>query len=465
MAGPATDIYELLTRELGSRRVLRDEERLEAYSHDESGLGKFPPAAAVLCASAAEVALVLRLAREHRVPVTPRGTGTGMTGGALAVRGGIVLSTERMNKVLDLDERNLLAVVEPGVVTGVLQEQVEAAGLFYPPDPASLESCSLGGNVAENAGGPRAFKYGVTRRYTLGLELVLMGGERLRCGRRTVKGVTGYDVVATVVGSEGTLAVATEITLRLLPKPPGVQALLAAMPDVVSAGVAVTSILRLGEPPRALEIIDGTTVDHLRRKASPYRFPAGAGAVVLCELDGHPEALEGAMLRVAAACAAAGAVDVLVAKDEAERRALWQTRRNASPALKELHRSKTAEDIAVPLGRIPEMLGRIGAIGARHGLTIGTFGHAGDGNLHVNLLHDEDEADPAVRARVQAAVDDLFRAALDLGGTLSGEHGIGIAKRDHVPWEQAAEAIAFQRRLKRVFDPDGLLNPGKKIPE
>jgi glycolate oxidase len=465
MAAAETDIYELLTRELGARRVVRDAERLEAYSHDESGLGPFPPAAAVLCESADEVALVLRLAREHRVPVTPRGTGTGMTGGALAVRGGIVLSTERMNRVLAVDEQNLLAVVEPGVITGVLQEQVEAVGLFYPPDPASLESCSLGGNVAANAGGPRAFKYGVTRRYTLGLEVVLMGGERLRCGRRTVKGVTGYDVVATVVGSEGTLAVATEITLRLLPKPPGVQTMLAAMPDVVSAGIAVTKILHAGEPPRALELIDGVTVDHLRRKESPYRFPAGVGAVVLCELDGHPESLEGAMLRAAAACEAAGAVDVFVAKDEPERRAIWQTRRNASPSLKELHRSKTAEDIVVPLGHIPEMLARIAAIGARHALTIGTFGHAGDGNLHVNLLHDDDPADPAVQARVQAAIDDLFRETLALGGTLSGEHGIGIAKRDHVAWEQAPELIAFQQRLKRVFDPDGLLNPGKKIPD
>ena len=462
---PSVDIYELLTRELGARRVLRDEERLEAYSHDESGLGRFPPAAAVLCESAAEVALVLRLAREHRVPVTPRGAGTGMTGGALAVAGGVVLSTERMNRVLDIDDANLLAVVEPGVITGVLQEQVEAAGLFYPPDPASLESCSLGGNVAENAGGPRAYKYGVTRRYALGLELALMGGERFRCGRRTVKGVTGYDVVAAVVGSEGTLAVATEITLRLLPKPPGVQTLLAAMPDVVAAGRAVTRILRAGEPPRALEILDRTTVEHLRRKESPYHLPAGVGAVVLCELDGHPETLEASVLRVGTACEEAGAVDVLVAKDERERRAMRQTRSHASPALKEQHRSKTAEDIVVPLGRIPEMLARITAIGARHGFTIGTFGHAGDGNLHVNVVHDEDPADPAVQARVKATIDDLFREALALGGTLSGEHGIGLAKRDYVAWEQTPALIGFQRRLKAAFDPDGLLNPGKLLPD
>jgi glycolate oxidase len=244
-----------------------------------------------------------------------------------------------------------------------------------------------------------------------------------------------------------------------------VRALLAAMPDVVSAGVAVTSILRAGEPPRALEILDGVTVDHLRRKDSPYRLPTGAGAVVLCELDGHPETLEAAMVRVAAACEAAGAVDVLVARDEKERRALWQTRRNASPALKELHRSKTAEDIVVPLGRIPEMLGRIAVIGARHGLTIGTFGHAGDGNLHVNLVHDDDEADPAVRMRVKAAIDDLFRETLALGGTLSGEHGIGLAKRDYVAWEQGPALIGFQRRLKQAFDPDGLLNPGKLLPD
>jgi glycolate oxidase len=459
------DVYDLLTRELGPRRVVRDAERLETYARDESGLGPYPPAAVVLCESADEVALTLRLAREHRVPVTPRGAGTGMTGGALAVRGGIVLSVERMARVREIDADNLLAVVEPGVITGQLQEQVEAQGLFYPPDPASLDSCSLGGNVAENAGGPRAFKYGVTRRYVLGLDLCLMGGARLTVGRRTVKGVTGYDVVATVVGSEGTLAVATELTLRLLPKAAAVATMLAVLPDPLAAGRAVGAILRGGYVPRALELLDGTVIEHLRRKESPYRFPAGAGAVVLCELDGDPEALEGMMLKIAAACEGEGALDVLVAKDERERRALWQTRRNASPALKEAHRCKVAEDIAVPLGRIPEMLRRIDAIGARHGFLFGTFGHAGDGNLHVNLVHDADPADPAVQARVAAAIDDLFRAALALGGTLSGEHGIGLAKRAWIPWEQAPALIALQRRLKAVFDPDGLLNPGKIWPE
>jgi glycolate oxidase len=459
------DIYDLLTRELGAPRVLRDPDGLEAYGRDESGLGPFPPAAVVRAESAEQVALVLRLAREHGVPVTPRGAGTGMSGGALPVRGGIVLSVERMARVLEVDRASLLAVVEPGVVTGQLQELVLGEGLFYPPDPASLESCSLGGNVAENAGGPSACKYGVTRTYVLGLELALMGGERLRVGRRTVKGVTGYDVVATVVGSEGTLAIATEITLRLLPKPPGVVTMLAVLPDAVAAGRAVGAILRAGHAPRALELLDGVVVEHLRRKESPYRLPAGAGAVVLCELDGDPAALEGQLVRAAASCEAEGALDVLVAKDERERRALWQTRRNASAALKEQHRFKVAEDIAVPLGRIPEMFGRLGVIGAQHGLIIGTFGHAGDGNLHVNLLHDEDPADPAVRARVEAAIDDVFRAALALGGTLSGEHGIGLTKRRYVPWEQAPAAIALQRRLKAAFDPDGLLNPGKLLPD
>jgi glycolate oxidase len=292
------DLHQLLSAELGAARVIRDEAALERFLVDESGLGRFPAECAVLAESRAEVELVLRLAREHRFPVTPRGAGTGMTGGALPVAGGVVLSTERMTRIKEINAEDLLAVVEPGVVTGVLQDAVEAAGLFYPPDPASLASCSLGGNVAENAGGPRAFKYGTTREYVLGLEAVLMGGETITPGRRTAKGVTGYDVVASIVGSEGTFAVATEITLKLLPRPPSVATLLAVFTGAAFAGDAVTRVIHLGCRPRALELLDGETLDHLRGR-TPYRLPDGAGAVVICELDGDPEGLEAQLLRCA----------------------------------------------------------------------------------------------------------------------------------------------------------------------
>jgi len=439
--------------------VLRDEEKLERYARDESGLGRYAPEAAVLCESAAEVREVLAWARAERVPITPRGAGTGMTGGALPVQGGVVLSTERMSRIVEIDGEDLVAVVEPGVITGVLQEEVERRGLFYPPDPASLENCSLGGNVAENAGGPQAFKYGVTREYVLGLSVELMGGESFRCGRRTVKGVTGYDVTGLFVGSEGTLGVCTSITLKLLPRPEGVVTLVALFPDAVTAGEAVTAVLARGDRPRCLELMDRVSIDHVRSK-SPFKIPDGTGAAVIIELDGEMATLETALVGCAETCERKGATEVLVAQDERRRRELWTMRRNVSPALKESYRSKISEDVAVPRGKIPAMLARVQEIGVRHGLVTAVFGHAGDGNLHVNVLHDG----TAKEEQVEAALSEVFRSALDYGGTLSGEHGIGIAKHRYLSWEQSAELIDLQLRLKSALDPDGLLNPGKIFP-
>jgi glycolate oxidase len=415
----------------------------------------------VLAASREEVELVLRLAREHKMPVTPRGTGTGMTGGALPARGGIILSTERMTRIKEINEEDLLAVVEPGVICGDLQAAVEEAGLFYPPDPASLSMCSLGGNVAENAGGPRAFKYGVTREYVLGLECVLMGGEVIAPGRRTSKGVTGYDVTASIVGSEGTFAVATEITLKLLPKPPAVATLLAVFADLIVAGAAVTSLIKMGARPRALELLDKMTIDHLRGR-TPYRLPPDAGAVLICELDGEADGLDAHLLRCAEACEKAGAVEVVVAQSEQQRRDLWETRRRANPLLKELHLHKIPEDVVVPRGAIPEMLRRVDAIAAEEHVTCATYGHAGDGNLHINLLLDDEKED--TKRRAEAAVARIIRSTLDLRGTLAGEHGVGLLKSRFVPWEQAPPLLRLQRELKRVFDPDDLLNPGKIFP-
>ncbi len=458
------DVYELLGRELGRDRVLRDEAALNAYGRDESALGTFLPDAAVLARSREEIEIALRLAAEHGIPVTPRGAGTGMTGGALPIRGGLVLSTEAMRGIKLIDPDDRIAVVEPGVVNGDLQTAVEAQGLFYPPDPASLAMCSMGGNIAENAGGPRAFKYGVTRDWTLGMTVTLMGGETLKLGRKTPKGVTGYDLTAMFVGSEGTFGVTSEITVRLIGKPEAAAALIAVMPDPVVAGRAVSAIIRRGFRPRALELMDKASLDHVRAKA-PYSFPADAGSIVLIELDGEADTLESAILRCGELCEEVGAREVIVARDDADRERLWQTRRLCSSSLRNAHRWKQSEDIVVPTGSIAEMLRRIDQISGRSGLPTATFGHAGDGNLHVNLLSDEDPRDAGVAARIETALADVFRATLDLGGTLSGEHGIGIAKAKYMSWEQSPEVIDWQKRLKRLWDPKGLLNPGKIFPE
>ncbi len=439
--------------------MIRDEAGLERFATDESGLGRFPAEAAVLAESAEEVALVLELAAAHRISVTPRGAGTGMTGGALAVRGGIVLSTERMRNVaLDVDEH--IAVVEPGVITGDLAKAADDAGLFYPVDPASLASCSLGGNIAENAGGPRAFKYGTTREYVLGLDFVRMGGERVVCGRRTVKGVTGYDVTALIVGSEGTFGVVTSATLRLLPRPLGVGTLLATFSDALLAGAAVSAILQRGLRPRALELLDRLTLSQMRSRG--HRLPDG-DALLLIEVDGPEEGIAAEVERAGAACDEAGAVEIVVARSERERREIWDTRRLVNPTLRDLHRRKIPEDIVVPRRAIPEMLRRVDAISADTNIPTATYGHAGDGNLHVNLL--VDEPDEQVADRLAKAMDGIMRATLDLGGTLAGEHGVGLLKMKYLPWEQAPPLLRLQRQLKRVFDPTDLLNPGKIIPE
>ena len=458
------DAYQLLSRELGPDRVLRDDASIDAYARDESRLGRFPPDAVLLARSREEIEIALRLAAEHGIPGTPRGAGSGMTGGALPLRGGLVLSTEAMRAIKLVDPDDRIAVVEPGVINGDLQAAVEAQGLFYAPDPASLAFCSLGGNVAENAGGPRAFKYGVTRDWTLGMTVTLMGGETLKLGRKTPKGVTGYDLVALFVGSEGTFGITSEITMRLIGKPEAAAALIAVMPDPVAAGRAVSGIIRRGFRPRALELLDRASLDHVRPRAA-FSFPADAGGIVLVELDGEADALETAILRCGSLCEEFGAREVIVARDEADRERLWQTRRIVSATLRDAHRWKQSEDIVVPTGSIAEMLRRVDAISARHRLPSATFGHAGDGNLHVNLLCDEDPRDPGVAARIDAALGEVFRATLDLGGTLSGEHGIGIAKARYMAWEQSPEVIDWQKRLKRLWDPKGLLNPGKIFPD
>jgi glycolate oxidase len=460
-----TDIAAILERELGRDAVIGPgHERLDDYGRDESPLPVFyPPACAALCSSTEQVATVLRLCLEHKVPVTPRGAGSGMCGGALPVEGGVVLSTENMQRVIEISPSDLVAVVEPGVVTGRLQEAVEAQDLFYPPDPASLEFCSIGGNAATNAGGPRAFKYGVTREYILGLEVALMGGEVLRCGRRTAKGVTGYDLVAGFVGTEGTFGVITELTVKLLPRPQAAATILAIFANPGAAGAAISALLRGGLRPRVLEIADRASVEVVRPK-SRYRFPADAGAIVLLEVDGEPDSMAMQMEQIGLRCDDLGALDVLAATEPAERRALWEARRLISSSLKETYRIKVNEDVCVPRGRIVEMLARVDAVSAETGIACAVFGHAGDGNLHVNLVSNDDPADPAVRARMWDGARRVFEHTIQLGGTLSGEHGIGLTKRPYIAMEQSEQLLEWQRRWKSLWDPSGLLNPGKILP-
>ena len=460
-----SDIASVLERELGPGAVIGPgHERLDDYGRDESPLPQeFPPACAVLVESTEAAAAVLRICLERKVPVTPRGAGSGMCGGALPVQGGVVLSTERMTRIKEIDPGDLVAVVEPGVVTGKLQEAVEAQRLFYPPDPASLEFCSIGGNASTNAGGPRAFKYGVTREYILGLEVALMGGEVLRCGRRTSKGVTSYDLVAGFVGTEGTFGVITELTVKLLPLPTAAATVLGVFGDVAAAGAAISALLRDGLRPRVLELADRASIEVIRDK-SRYRFPAGAGAIVLIEVDGDPDTMGMMMEKIGLRFDELGALDVLAATEPAERRAVWEARRLISPSLKASYRIKLNEDICVPRGRIVEMLARVDRVAAETNVACAVFGHAGDGNLHVNLLSNEDPNDPAVRTYLWAAAKQLFAHTIELGGTLSGEHGVGLTKRDYIAMEQSEQVIEWQRRWKQMWDPSGLLNPGKRLP-
>jgi glycolate oxidase len=396
------------------------------------------------------------------VPIVPRGGGTGYTGGAVPLSGGVVLSLERLDRILEIDEENLLAVVEPNVVTGVLQEAVERVGLFYPPDPASLKQSVIGGNVAECAGGPRAFKYGTTKRYVLGLEAVLPTGEVIHTGSKVVKNVVGYDLTQLLVGSEGTLAIITKIILRLVPKPP-VQITLRAVFDSVDAAVAaVTELLRRRVVPATIELIDAECLESVARYVGERLAPEHSGALLLVEVDGLGSGVSDEADGVVAACRAAGGRDILRASDPAAREGLWRVRREISPSLKTIAPLKLNHDVVVPRGRIPQLFALVDRIRRGSGLTIPCFGHAGDGNIHVNVMVDPADADAVARAH--DAERALFAGVIALEGSISGEHGIGFSKAPFIGLELSPDEIALMKRIKAAFDPHGVLNPGKIFP-
>jgi glycolate oxidase len=459
---PTTEILVQLETALGSEFVRTDDQSRAAYGVDALKKGH-PADIVVFPATTAEVAAVVRLCAAHRIPMVPRGGGTGYTGGAVPTRGGVVISLERMNRILEIDQANLVAVVEPNVVTGDLQDAVEKVGLFYPPDPASLRQSVIGGNVAECAGGPRAFKYGTTKQYVLGLEAVLPTGEIVETGGKVVKNVVGYDLTHLLVGSEGTLAIITRITLRLVPKPPVQATLRATFPTVEAAVEAVGGIINERVVPAAIELIDGTSLEAVARYLKVRSLaPEGTAAILLVEVDGVPAAVADEAVRVDRALRAAGATEVLRAKDEAERQELWRVRRELSLSLKMVAGLKFNHDVVVPKARIPALVALVGRIADEHRLRIPCFGHAGDGNIHVNIMVDPTDADEIRRAHEAERL--LFEGVVAMEGSISGEHGIGFSKAPFLSIELSADEIALMKRVKAAFDPHGLLNPGKIFP-
>lgn len=448
-----------IDRACGSDVVVRDPDLLERFSHDASEVPPRVPGAVVRPTTTAEVSAILRAANARRVPVTPRGGGTGRVGGAVPVHGGIVLALERMNRIAGVDVRDAIAVVGPGVVTGELHDAVESEGLFYPPDPNSWGSCQIGGNIATNAGGPRAFKYGVTREYVLGLEVVTADGSVLALGRRTPKGVTGYDLTALVVGSEGTLGVVTSATMKLIAKPEAIATAMVFLPDAPAVARAVATVLERRMMPRVVELLDEVALGIVRAEAG-LAVPPGARAMLIIELDGESDGVEKQLPRLADAMDESGAIDVLAAKDETDRERLWSARRELSHSMRRVARFKLSEDVVVPRSRMAELLDRCAALAATHGIVMPTYGHAGDGNLHVNLLWNDEDQRPAVDAAIRA----LFESVVAMGGTLTGEHGLGVLKAPYLPLEQSAELIDLQARIADVFDPKRILNPGKVFP-
>ena len=457
----ASRIVSDLRNIVGDGYIRSDDVSLETYGVDALGKGH-PPDIVVLPANTKQIAAIARLCNAERVPLVVRGAGTGFTGGAVPTCGGVLISMERLNRILEIDELNLLAVVEPNVINADLQRAVEKVGLFYPPDPASLNQSSIGGNVAECAGGPRAFKYGTTKRYILALEAVLPTGEIIDTGSKAVKNVVGYDLTQLLVGSEGTLAIITKITVRLVPKPQANATMLATFDAIRGAVDAVSEVIRRRVVPAALELIDGDSLAAIRENLGADLVPPGTGAALIVEVDGTARGAEEDLDRVVEACRGTGAKDITRAKSEAERDTIWSVRRQTSVALKATGLVKINHDVVVPRGRVPELFDVIAEMKRTYNLRVASFGHAGNGNIHVNLLLKPGDADEAARAK--QAERFLFTRVVALEGSISGEHGIGFAKAPYLPLELSADEIALMKRVKAAFDPNGILNPGKIFP-
>jgi glycolate oxidase len=450
----------IIMERLPNIEISTSPEDLVCYGFDASGI-EVSPSAVVWPKSTEDVVRIMKYAYERSIPVVPRGAGTGVTAGAVASKGAIILSLEKMRKTIEVDSGNLSVLCEPGVINGKLQRELEWMGLFYPPDPASMDFCTIGGNVAENAGGPRGLKYGVTRDYVMEIEAVLPNGEIIKTGVRTAKGVVGYDLTRLLTGSEGTLSIFTKIRLKVLPLPEEVITLLAIFSDLEASGNAVTKIISSRIIPRTLEFMDHEAIASVE-SYKPVGLPEGAEAVLLIELDGHPTTITKEAEKIADICQQLGG-EIRMAEDDLARNQLWASRRAISPALYQIKPTKINEDIVVPRSKVTEMLKRLRRLSEESGIRIVNFGHAGDGNIHVNIMVDKSIQEEYEKGL--SLVKKLFQETLSLGGTISGEHGIGLTKSRYIGMELSGRELEIMKSIKKVFDPTNILNPGKIFPQ
>ena len=444
---------------VGENNVYSDKAHLIAYSYDATRT-RFEPDAVVFPRNEEDVSTILKYCNENQIVITPRGAGSGFTGGALPTNGGIILALEKhLNKILEIDLENMVAVVQPGVINMDLQRAVEAVGLFYPPDPASQDYSTLGGNVSENAGGMRAAKYGITKDFVMALRCVRPNGDIIRAGKKTIKDVAGYNIAGIIIASEGTLAVITEITLKLIPKPKFTKSYMGVFPSVDTAMNAVFKSLANGANPVAMEFMDNLVVQALKTKLG-VELPKEAGALIIGDVDGNViEEVEFQLDTLTKSFKENDVQDFIVADTKEGREKLWYARRNASPSITIFGTKKLNEDISVPRSKLPEALKKIYAIGDKYGFKVPCFGHAGDGNIHVNVMVDGSSEEEL--AKGHDAIEEIFRLVVDMGGTLSGEHGIGTSKAPFMDIAFNEEEIELFRAIKASFDPNNILNPGK----
>ena len=442
---------------IGDEYIYLSPDKLEKYDHDKTDR-RVTPDAVVEPFSSEQISVLMKLANKYKIPIVPRGTGTGLTGGALATQGGVILSLLKMDKIVDIDPVNMTATVQPGVITQQLHKILEEQGLYYPPDPSSFDESCIGGNIANDAGGPHCYKYGTTRDYILEMEVVLPNGEIIRTGVKTRKGVVGYDIHDLIIGSEGTLGVVTEATLRLIPLPRKIVTLLAFFPDIESVIQMMTDLSGIRVVPATMEFMAHECLKLLTGRIQ-FTIPDGTEVLTIIELEGDETHVEAQIEPIGEVCFEHNAVDLFVADTSAKRNSIWNVRRSFREIIKETVKYKRSEDIVVPISEIPTFIAEATAIAQKYNLVNYNYGHLGDGNVHCNMTSLENN--DKVNARGEKAFGEIFRLALKLGGTISGEHGIGISKKPFLPLELSRESIRIQKEIKKIFDPNNIMNPGK----